>query len=91
MKLYSWNVNGIRAAEKKGFLDWLDQEQPEIVCIQETKAQVEQLSSSLIEDNSRFVIESPTINVESPASVISTFLSIWLTITSICLSSILTP
>ena len=51
MKLYSWNVNGIRAAEKKGFLDWLDQEQPEIVCIQDTKAQVEQLSSSLIEDH----------------------------------------
>ena len=51
MKLYSWNVNGIRAVEKKGFLDWLDQEQPEIVCIQETKARVEQLSSSLIEDH----------------------------------------
>ena len=51
MKLYSWNVNGIRAVEKKGFLDWLDQEQPEIVCIQETKAHVEQLSSSLIEDH----------------------------------------
>jgi len=51
MKLYSWNVNGIRAVEKKGFLDWLDQEQPDLVCIQETKAQIEQLSSSLIEDH----------------------------------------
>ena len=28
MKLYSWNVNGIRAAQKKGFLDWLHAEQP---------------------------------------------------------------
>ena len=38
MKLISWNVNGIRAAVKKGFLDYLDQEQPDILCLQETKA-----------------------------------------------------
>ena len=43
MKLYSWNVNGIRAAEKKGFLDWLDETQPDVVCLQETKARVDQL------------------------------------------------
>jgi len=54
MKLYSWNVNGIRAIEKKGFLDWLDEEQPDVVCIQETKAKVEQLSSALIEDHGYF-------------------------------------
>ena len=42
-KLISWNVNGIRAATKKGFLDWLDKESPDVVCIQETKAQKEQL------------------------------------------------
>ena len=51
MKLYSWNVNGIRAAERKGFLDWLDQIQPDILCLQETKARVDQLSSSLIKDH----------------------------------------
>ena len=51
MKLYSWNVNGIRAAERKGFLDWLDQTQPDILCLQETKARVDQLGSSLIEDH----------------------------------------
>ena len=38
MKLISWNVNGVRAVEKKGFLDWLSQEDPDILCIQETKA-----------------------------------------------------
>ena len=42
MKLISWNVNGIRAAVKKGFLDFLDQEKPDILCIQESKAHKEQ-------------------------------------------------
>ena len=51
MKLYSWNVNGIRAAERKGFLEWLDQFQPDVLCLQETKARVDQLGSSLIKDH----------------------------------------
>ena len=48
MRILSWNVNGIRAIEKKGFLEWLKKEEPDILCIQETKAQTEQLSSELI-------------------------------------------
>jgi len=48
IKLYSWNVNGIRAAAGKGFLDWLKKEAPGILCIQETKARPEQLSPALI-------------------------------------------
>ena len=51
MKLISWNVNGIRAAVKKGFLDYLDQEQPDIFCIQESKAHKEQLASEILEDH----------------------------------------
>ena len=51
MKIFSWNVNGVRAIEKKGFLDWIDNEDPDIICIQETKAKVEQLGSSLVEDH----------------------------------------
>ena len=51
MKLISWNVNGIRAAVKKGFLDYLDQEQPDILCIQESKAHKEQLASEILEDH----------------------------------------
>jgi exodeoxyribonuclease-3 len=47
MKILSWNVNGIRAAQKKGFLDWLSQEDPEVVCIQENKASPEQLAPEL--------------------------------------------
>ena len=51
MKLISWNVNGIRAAVKKGFLDYLNQEQPDILCIQESKAHKEQLTSEILEDH----------------------------------------
>ena len=47
MKLYSWNVNGIRAAQKKGFLDWLHCEQPDVLTMQETKAWPEQLDPEL--------------------------------------------
>ena len=46
--IISYNVNGIRAAAKKGFLEWLQQESPDIVCLQETKAQPEQLDESLL-------------------------------------------
>ena len=43
MKLISWNVNGIRAVLKKGFEDFIHREQPDIVCLQETKATPEQV------------------------------------------------
>ena len=51
MRLISWNVNGVRAAVKKGFLDWLDHEQPDICCIQETKAHTDQLGPEILEDH----------------------------------------
>ncbi|MCY4643385.1 MAG: exodeoxyribonuclease III [Bacteriovoracales bacterium] len=47
IKLTSWNVNGIRACEKKGFSKWLKRERPHILCLQETKAQRNQLDDSL--------------------------------------------
>lgn len=43
-KIITCNTNGIRSAAAKGFFDWLSAEQADVVCIQETKAQVEQLS-----------------------------------------------
>lgn len=49
--IVSWNVNGIRAVEKKGFLDWLNTESPDVLCLQETKARKEQLSKELTEAN----------------------------------------
>ena len=43
MRIITLNANGIRAAARKGFFDWLDQQKADIVCIQETKAQRHQL------------------------------------------------
>lgn len=43
MKIISYNVNGIRAAVKKGFVDWLQAANPDVICIQETKAQEDQV------------------------------------------------
>ena len=48
MRLVSWNVNSIRSIHKKGFLEWLAAEGPDILCIQETKANVGQLAPELI-------------------------------------------
>ncbi|MEZ5573260.1 MAG: exodeoxyribonuclease III [Halioglobus sp.] len=43
-KIITCNTNGIRSAAAKGFFDWLQQQQADVVCIQETKAQVDQLT-----------------------------------------------
>lgn len=46
MKIVSYNINGIRAAIKKGFVEWLSENDFDIVCIQETKANEEQVDTS---------------------------------------------
>src|SRR5690606_16294129 len=43
MKIVSYNVNGIRAAVRKGLIDWLRATDPDVVCLQEIKANVEQI------------------------------------------------
>lgn len=43
MKIITYNVNGLRSALSKGFTDWLATEQPDVVCLQETKAQPDQI------------------------------------------------
>jgi exodeoxyribonuclease-3 len=48
MRILSWNVNGIRAVQKRGFVSWLREESPDILCIQETKARPDQLDEELI-------------------------------------------
>ena len=48
MKIISYNVNGIRAAIKKGMLDWLQSANPDVICIQETKAQQDQVDAEVI-------------------------------------------
>ncbi|MEL6848899.1 MAG: exodeoxyribonuclease III [Bacteroidota bacterium] len=47
-KIISYNVNGIRAAQKKGFLDWLQAYQPDVLCLQESKAQPDQLDEKVL-------------------------------------------
>jgi len=47
MKIISYNVNGIRAAITKGFAEWLQQTDPDVLCLQETKAQPEQIDTEL--------------------------------------------
>lgn len=49
MKIVSYNVNGIRAAVNKGFLDWLKTVNPDVVCLQEIKANKDQLDLALFE------------------------------------------
>jgi exodeoxyribonuclease-3 len=48
MKLLSWNVNGIRAASRSGFLTWFEREGADVVCLQEIKATPEQLDDTLL-------------------------------------------
>ena len=50
MKIISYNVNGIRAAINKGFIDWLKVASPDVICLQEIKAMKDQLDLNLFED-----------------------------------------
>ena len=50
MRLVSYNVNGIRAAIKKGLFDWIASDSPDIICIQETKSQPEQVDMAQLEE-----------------------------------------
>lgn len=47
MRVMTLNANGIRAAHRKGFFDWMPQQQADVVCIQETKAQLHQLADEI--------------------------------------------
>lgn len=47
IRLISWNVNGLRAVHKKGFLDWFADELPDVLCLQEIKAEESQLPFEL--------------------------------------------
>ncbi len=50
MKIISYNVNGIRAAIRKGFIDWIQVANPDVICLQEIKANKEQLDLKLFEE-----------------------------------------
>lgn len=50
MNIISYNVNGIRAAERKGLSEWLQNEQPDVFCLQELKANQDQIDVSIFEE-----------------------------------------
>ena len=49
LTLLSWNVNGLRAQHRKGFVDWLKECSPDMICLQEIKAQEDQLTKPIKE------------------------------------------
>lgn len=49
IKISSYNINGVRAAHRKGFLDWVEQSDPDIICIQELRADANQIPSEIQE------------------------------------------
>lgn len=51
----SWNVNGIRAVQKKGFTEWLNKELPDAVCLQEIKAEKDKIPKEILEHPEYFV------------------------------------
>lgn len=58
-EIFSWNVNGIRAAARKGFLGWLEQARPDVLGLQEIKAQPDQLDPGLRDPRSYSVTWAP--------------------------------
>ena len=52
MRILSWNVNGIRANAKKGFFEWMQKDNADIVCLQETKAEPVQLPKEFLKPGS---------------------------------------
>lgn len=83
MKLISWNINGIRAAYKKGLYNWLNEEKPDVLCIQEIKAMPDQIPNNLknLSDYLLFVNSSgkkgysgvATFTKKKPTKVIKNF------------------
>ena len=49
MKIITYNVNGLRAAVSKGLPEWLAKEQPDVLCLQETKLQPEQYPAEALD------------------------------------------
>lgn len=51
LRIMSWNVNGLRAIQKKGFADWIKTENPDILCLQETKISDDQITDLFTNPN----------------------------------------
>jgi len=61
MKIISWNVNGIRSVYNKGFVEWFTKESPDILCLQETKANYDQFPPELVESAEYAITHSSAV------------------------------
>lgn len=59
MNIYSWNVNGLRSALKKGFTDWFAATKPDILCLQEVRAEVDQIPEEVANPDGYFAYWNP--------------------------------
>ena len=59
MKILCWNVNGLRAVQKKGFLPWLEHEKPDVLCLQEIKSRPEQLDEAMRAPKGYHIVFNP--------------------------------
>ena len=59
MNIYSWNVNGLRSALKKGFSDWFAATKPDILCLQEVRAEVDQIPDEVAKPEGYFAYWNP--------------------------------
>lgn len=74
LKIVSWNVNGIRASANKGLLDFVESENPDILCLQETKANLEQCEPQLQDLGFRYAHWSSSLKRKGYSGV-ATFLN----------------
>ncbi|MGD9900718.1 MAG: exodeoxyribonuclease III [Calditrichaceae bacterium] len=72
MRLISWNVNGVRAAHRNGFMNWFTQDDADIVCLQEVKATSEQVEG-LFSDINDYKIEWNSARTKAGYSGVATF------------------
>ena len=68
MRVVSINVNGIRAAARKGMFDWLPRQRADVFCLQEVRAQLDQISDPLYSPNRYHVYHDPAERKGSAAS-----------------------
>jgi len=61
MRIVSLNVNGIRAAERKGFFSWLPHQSADVFCLQEVRAQPEQIRHAVYKPADYYVYHSPAV------------------------------
>jgi exodeoxyribonuclease-3 len=58
--MVSWNVNGARAVHRKGFLDWFAAAQPDLLCLQEVRAELDQIHPTMAEPEGYHVVWNPS-------------------------------